>query len=169
MTTYELETGTLMFIPVPEDSFGHWVNPVIKQLFHYHTPQLEGMSDIDVHTIDLFLHGFKPLSLFSQLKEEDVKEVMPKIHLGAYVNYNKKTRRSKDHDWDFYCDTALQSIHSLAQHLGLDAFNPYGEKRECKGWCLKCDRWQEAQSKVKQYFVVFKAKATAILSQTTAC
>lgn len=155
MTTYELETGTLMFIPVPEDSHSFRfieTKEGKKNQLHYTILTNEVFYTTNQRA-ELIEEDFKPLSLFSKLKEEDVKEVMPTKRNGRSVLYEDFNKSSLDH-----CAYALQSIHSLAQHLGLNSVNPYGEKRECKGWCLKCDRWQQAQSKVKQYFVVFKAK-----------
>lgn len=56
----------------------------------------------------------------NELTEEQWKEVVEEIHKGAYVNYDKKTRRWKDYNWDFYTDTATESGASLLKLHKLD-------------------------------------------------
>lgn len=64
-----------MFVKVPEDSFGHWVNPIITDSFHYHTPQSEGMSDIDIHTDKLPEGNWQFIALSTEITEEQCYDV----------------------------------------------------------------------------------------------
>jgi hypothetical protein len=134
MTTYELETGTIGFREIPNDG---------------------NIFNTGINARNPIPDGFELLGIFSELKEEDVKEVMPRRN-AIYFDYvgNRYNPTFK---------YAKESIHSLAQHLGLDAVNPIDNvKCGCcglNGNCKVCNEWQEAQSKVKQYFVVFKTKA----------
>lgn len=156
----ELETGTLGFVEVPSCSFNHYI---------HRSNLIFDLPDNKADIIRGILDGedWQPLSLFSQLKEEDVKEVMPNKfyntidgRVNVYIDFINEFN---------YCKTAIEAIHSLAQHLGLNAVNPYGIEPnidEYKDETLRAEdylindlyQWQEAQSKVKPYFVVFKPK-----------
>lgn len=115
MTTYELETGTLMFIPVPEDSHSFRfieTKEGKKNQLHYTILTNEVFYTTNQRA-ELIDEGYIPLSLFSQLKEEDLKEVMPKMPWGEnnYKNFNLQLRVQ------YVGLTAIESIHSLAKHL----------------------------------------------------
>jgi hypothetical protein len=168
MLTYELETGTIGFIEVEQGAkdfeivTNQSIIPYGKTL-QYEADPFRGYRNYC--GFDLPEGNWQPLSLFPQLKEEDVKDVMPKVE-GLACNYFLDfTIEKHSGKFQYNCDTALESIHSLAQHLGLNAVNPIPnpeaqfDERGNGGYCPSwVDDWQEAQSKVKQYFVVFKPK-----------
>lgn len=166
MTTYELETGTVGFELLNETAHHITYGGINKDKAiwyrYYDDKGVRQFSSIKLQD------GFIPLSLFSQLKEEDVKGIMP-YQEEEDIDEPEPSTTSKIiilksyYDFINECydlDTAEESIHSLAQHLGLNAVNALQDPndKDCTTELCTMEEWQEAQSKVKQYFVVFKAK-----------
>lgn len=88
------------------------------KIFNDENPYVSYFLGIDTFREYIQSGNYQILCLAKYATEEQAAMVVDKIHLGAYINYNRKTRSSKDYHWDFYTDTAKESLTSLLTSLG---------------------------------------------------
>lgn len=150
---YKTDKVKVLFVKVPDDSFAHWLNPTLNNHLHYHTPQLEGMRDIDVHTLKLPYNDCQLIGLTSEITEEWLKDV-------GFGNTDYIEDGLGPTDSFVY---KLDSFKSLMQYLQVYEVNPYGPQpglrdedagsvEETENRFLRAD----AQSRTGKWIVLFK-------------
>lgn len=140
----ELETGTIMFRPLPDDG-----NPF----------------NTGITAINPIPDGFELLGISDQLTEEDLVGVMPKSPM-----YDDKFCSFKEHYsniYFFYEETALEAFNSLKESLGIVDVNRFPKPTETgldsslfemQQFFNQDKEYSQEQSKVRKHIVLFEAK-----------
>lgn len=105
MKIFTTSKARILFVSVPEDSAAHYVKDnVMYYSSDWRTNELnQGMGLPDGQ--------WQFLSLLKDADEEKAASVVDKWDSGKYNDYSRHLAR---------VDTALESIHSLANHLGCE-------------------------------------------------
>lgn len=112
MKQYELETGTIGFIPISSTANRF-------KIFNDEKPYLSYFEGVETKRDYISDGNWQPLGLSTELKEEDLKEVMPKVMGQHYLRFPISNKS------DRWCKTPLEAFKSLYQNLGLNPTQPH--------------------------------------------
>lgn len=155
---HKTEKGTVLFVRVPDDSYGFVLRQNSDNSDLWYTQDL-AVPNIS-NWIELRPNNWQLIGLASEVTEEQAKVVgFDYVYDGMDDENIKGLIYECFDDSDFVCQNALESFKSLMQHLQVHEVNPFGDDdgNEFLGYGDDLhDKFNQAKERTGKFIVLFK-------------